>query len=1612
MDASPDQDVFSQDSSGRRERPFLLPWNRRVRHLHGISIRNLDVTTQERFKGRTITDDENVPSALRSPLKLLARNEVQTLQHSQSFSSLKSHGKDRFSHPDKASTSYGELMSSGDRPRIGKMRRRSTLYCPDPIYVSEEIEDAMNPTFRAFDLNGLGPELSRSDKVTVKLWAKSSGSERYLLVLTLDLSLRSLQYIGKTLDNFHHPLPANCVLFHMSDGIYTSFTDLPPIEHPIALLESGQARNTSVGEQFTASFDALMRLANLDECIQDALTTREEIESQMNAILKEKHTDVEAQRDVARAEDTLHQMVRTATAQRRQLRNEQKAKDDMRKSLDARRSAMSVAREEQERTIPRLSQLEDAIHATTSHLTKISERSAGQIRRVCEDLQTILPIESIPNRPLQFSIRGLPLPNSKFDDIDDRDIVAAALGFTCHLVSLLSQYLSVPLPYPIQHLASTSLIEDPISVGLPQRIYPLYPINVSYRFEYAVFLLNKDIEFLMNRYNLRMLDIRHTLPNLKYLVYVLTAGSGEIPARKAGGVKGLITGRMSPSLSRQSSEGSVSNGAAKLQPDRSIDVDFGQTYLDQKPDQYWLAEDKQLVPSAAYRSFGFSDTYGSERIDGHSARQTSEVEEPIANQGNFMDHIKAASTFRSEGLYMAAAMAEDQQPYMPDDGYAATTRTSASPPPVAHRRGYQACDACRKRKVKCDLGSVDNPEDPPCARCKRERRPCNFSETRRKRRLDQDNSEGPETSKRRLTADDSDMTPSRASGTSPQGYSWSPTPNANHTQYSTLPTSETHIGHLRTEDSSPYRQMAGQNGTSRLSAQQHSVPNQSVASLLHPNISTSHEALHLLSVAAGQSEEATRQNSKNQNENTPSSANVLPSPVSRLTENGSRAGFNRISSESQTDGIAGNASDGHFQDALGVWSRMKFVHSGLISAHEAIDYINYFYDHLAPLTPVALPDYRDPSTHLQLLVDEPILAVTMLSIASRHMKLQGAGSASRDFFVHDRIYASLANMLQKLMWAQEQFGGGFTGGGKVKIYEQKSGRITWKGSYRTLGTIEALMLLSEWHPRGLHFPPSDDDNRLLDMDYSILDEKDGTTSRAPSARASSTRESHYSAYIEPAWRCDRMSWTMLGLARSLAMELGLFDQFEKCTDGTESVIDEQCVRRRRVRLLLSTYIITHSGRMGIPADLPASLWEDAALTDPLATAKRRGRCNIIDAMQASWSDLVQLIHQLNNDIFLWKQRRQEIISSGKYVKVIEEVIPKMDSWMAKFDKVMVEEPLRTVILLEAYSVYLHVNGLALQASVEEVTNFQPREAQSTYEASGANNSTAPSATGLNPQVEALLRVQLRHGKYIRATADAARNILRLCLERLVPDNRLKHTPARALFRVTSGLLFSMKCFTFGAAESDMRETTELVKKCVFAMRAQAVDDVHIISQIANFADTLVRNIGLTMVCVSFPGTLSGATSRDRTPAHSMEQTSSNLSMERISQQSQVYHNTAGQYGYNLDNNAAVDLTASHPLQAAMDMGSLMPPEQYNRFLNGLECSPMQDQNMNGNLMADGDPWFALGLDPLMNSSDKDVSNGYGGLGPVVGERELLDVLTIDQSSTSWPAHMQFHDGNF
>jgi len=175
----------------------------------------------------------------------------------------------------------------------------------------------------------------------------------------------------------------------------------------------------------------------------------------------------------------------------------------------------------------------------------------------------IYPIEPIPGRSLAFTIRGLPLPNSEFGDVKE-EVVSAALGYVSHVVYLLSFYLSVPLSYPIQPRSSTSVINDPISMTAGPRTYPLFlKGSIRYRFEYGVFLVNKDIEMLSNWLGLKILDIRQTLPNLKYLLYIATAGKGELPARKAGGIRGLLRGRATPSISRRASQESNASSTAE-----------------------------------------------------------------------------------------------------------------------------------------------------------------------------------------------------------------------------------------------------------------------------------------------------------------------------------------------------------------------------------------------------------------------------------------------------------------------------------------------------------------------------------------------------------------------------------------------------------------------------------------------------------------------------------------------------------------------------------------------------------------------------------------------------------------------------------------------------------------------------------------------------------------------------------------------------------------------------------------------------------------------------------------------------------------------------------------
>ena len=347
---------------------------------------------------------------------------------------------------------------------------------------------------------------------------------------------------------------------------------------------------------------------------------------------------------------------------------------------------------------------------------------------------------------------------------------------------------------------------------------------------------------------------------------------------------------------------------------------------------------------------------------------------------------------------------------------------------------------------------MDNPHDPPCVRCRREKKDCFFSETRRKRKADDDGGRGTDEldeeyvarNRRSQTARHGSFTDGdaglQAAGRAPQVY-------VNYSDGSSVEDQNNRNGEVSSY-SRPSRPSPSDQASNTPDGQE--VTNETAAALFQSPIQTPGDALYLLFEAAGRAGDLDRHSKKEESTLSPKhkkhaappkQAN-LPDPgiVNSLIDPAISVDFNGVKMEESGIG-----------EALQAWSRLRFVRAGWFTAREAVSYIDYFYTHLAPLTPISPPDFRLPSSHSQLLGEEPVLTVTLLTIAARYKRLPGPGGQTRSFMIHEKLWLYLQRMITRMFWGQEQFGGGFCGAG-TSTKGQRSGANV--GSLRTLGTIE------------------------------------------------------------------------------------------------------------------------------------------------------------------------------------------------------------------------------------------------------------------------------------------------------------------------------------------------------------------------------------------------------------------------------------------------------------------------------------------------------------------------------------------------------------------------------
>jgi|SRR5271155_2282104 len=77
------------------------------------------------------------------------------------------------------------------------------LMVDEPLYISEEILESMNPNFSDFDLLNCDDDTLRLNALVIRIYAKHHTEINYSLLIDYNVALCCLQYIGKDVTPFH-----------------------------------------------------------------------------------------------------------------------------------------------------------------------------------------------------------------------------------------------------------------------------------------------------------------------------------------------------------------------------------------------------------------------------------------------------------------------------------------------------------------------------------------------------------------------------------------------------------------------------------------------------------------------------------------------------------------------------------------------------------------------------------------------------------------------------------------------------------------------------------------------------------------------------------------------------------------------------------------------------------------------------------------------------------------------------------------------------------------------------------------------------------------------------------------------------------------------------------------------------------------------------------------------------------------------------------------------------------------------------------------------------------------------------------------------------------------
>lgn len=392
---------------------------------------------------------------------------------------------------------------------------------PEPFYTSEVVTNTCNPIWRHLDCSRFHlldfVDVVHSFNICVWSCQPSANDTTLSPVIQCEIDLTELEFIGSELRQIgYYAFPPNSLLFELKDGLYVTketrdnmrpsrVADVKPPTAP-------DKRKATTCNQF--AFVALIAKRR-------GLMRAQEMSRHFSEAIEQKLADHATYIDLVKQRDALRMRIAQLKEESTTAKATLKADEDILKAT--RTELLPRSRTLARSQVALLGAKQQLSNQETKALEKEKEilrtlKESYEFRRwyLVAQIRTIYTIQQSQDGK-SLSVNGFKLPNSDFTGCDEEQI-ATALGYVSHILYLAAKYLEVPLRYPMIPMCSRSMILDEISQQTSPK-FPLYSRGVDRtRFEYAVFLLNKNLEQLLNSQGLEIISLRHTLPNVQILL--------------------------------------------------------------------------------------------------------------------------------------------------------------------------------------------------------------------------------------------------------------------------------------------------------------------------------------------------------------------------------------------------------------------------------------------------------------------------------------------------------------------------------------------------------------------------------------------------------------------------------------------------------------------------------------------------------------------------------------------------------------------------------------------------------------------------------------------------------------------------------------------------------------------------------------------------------------------------------------------------------------------------------------------------------------------------------------------------------------------------------------